>query len=133
MTTRTTLRLCGLTAAIVVSLALVSSASAKPTGLSYNHSKTITISVPPRHLSGSWLQHASGTSVNRTAPAAPTDRLSPTGAPRVPVTVVERVESSGFGWTDAAIGALFGIGLALIGVIATVALRNRHGRIALGA
>ena len=52
---------------------------------------------------------------------------------RVPVTVVEQVESSGFGWTDAAIGALFGIGLALIGVIATVALRNRHGRIALGA
>jgi hypothetical protein len=46
---------------------------------------------------------------------------------------VEQVESSGFGWTDAAIGALFGIGLAAIAGYAATTLHGRRSDIALGA
>ena len=128
MTTRTTLRLGGLTAAIVLSLAIVSSASARPVGI-YTPSKQATVSVKAAHLSGSWLQHRGGTSVN----GAATGGISHTGAPSIPVTVVEQVDSSGFGWTDAAIGALFGVALAFMAVYVAMTVRGRRGRIALGA
>jgi hypothetical protein len=147
MTTRVTLRLGGLVAAIAVSLAIVSSASARPVGL-YAQSKTegswiqhkggtgvapVSVAVKAAHLSGSWLQHNGGTSVSAATPTAPANGLSRTGAPRIPVTVVEQVERSGFGWRDAAIGAVVGLGLALIAGYAAMTLRRRRGSIILGA
>lgn len=138
MTTRTTLRLGGLTAALVVSLALVSSASAGPIGLGYHKaglgsdgSKTLIVSTRTAQR-GPWMEHkAMRGSLTVVAPKGPADRVSPTGAPSVPVTVVEQVASSGFSWTDAAMGVLFGVALALIAVYATITLRGRGGGVAL--
>jgi hypothetical protein len=135
MTTRTTLGLGSLVAAIVLSLALVSSASARPTyhkaGLGYTQSESVTVSVQPKKVSGSWLQHRHTTSLTVVPPKGPATRVSHTGAPSVPVTVVEQVESSGFNWRDAAIGALISLGLAIIAVYAAVTVRGRRGGLVL--
>jgi hypothetical protein len=135
MTTRTTLGLGSLVAAIVLSLALVSSASARPTyhkqGLGYTQSKSVAVSVQPKQVSGSWRQHTHTTSLTVVPPKGPATRVSHTGAPSIPVTVVEQVQSSGFNWTDAAIGALIALGMAIIAVYAAVTLRGRRGGLVL--
>jgi hypothetical protein len=47
------------------------------------------------------------------------------------VTVVKQVDSSGFSWRDAAIGALISLGLAIVAVYAAVAVRARRGGLVL--
>jgi hypothetical protein len=131
MTIRTALRLSGLTAAIIVSLALASSASARPAGIAFAKSTSVTISTQPRQVSGSWLQHRSAGSITVAAPKGPADRVSP-AAPPVPETVVEQAGSSGFNWTDAGIGALAGVALAIMAAYAAIALRARRRGVALG-
>ena len=134
MTTRTTLRLGGLAAAIVVSLALVSSASASQLG----GSSGILL-----HRSGLWVQHKGGSStvvVTTARPSirhvavGPATRQVEAGPPvTVPVATAQPATSSGFNWTDTAIGALFGLALAIVAVFAAMTLRERRGGIALGA
>ena len=136
MTTRTTLRLGGLAAAIVVSLALVSSASARPVGVGYTRSVTVTSqsgqgSGIQLHRSGIWLQHNRGGSLTSVAPMGPADRHGGLITGTTTVTPVTAAESSGFDWADAAIGALFGLGLARIAVYAAVAIRGRRDDLAL--
>src|SRR5262249_2258846 len=103
MTTRTTLRLGGLTAAIVMSLALVSSASAA----AQPRSSGIQL-----HRSGLWVQHKGAVvhqkrvSLTAVPPMGPADRHGGLIAPAIPVTQLAPAESSGFAWGDAAIGAL---------------------------
>lgn len=134
MTIRTTLRLGSLAAALVLALALVSAASAKPLGsLTWNQAKAssqpVTVSVYRLHRPGSWMQHnPSGGSVAVVAPMGPADR---TGGATVSAASVAPAASTGFDWTDAAIGALFGIGLAMIALYATGTIRGRRGRLVL--
>ena len=130
MTTRTTLRLGGLAAAIVVSLALVSSASASQNGTT-------------SHSSRLWMQHKGGSStvvVSHARPAVrsvdvgPAARRDNVVAPvTTPVTVVRSAPSSSFDWKDAAIGALFGLAVAIMAVLGATTLRSRRGGIALHA
>jgi hypothetical protein len=135
MTTRTTLRLGGLAAAIVLSLALVSSASARPAGWGYTRSVAATSqsshgSGVQLHRSGVWVQHNRGASLTAVAPLGPADRHGGL-ITVVPITPVTPAESSGFAWTDAAIGALFGLGLAIIAGYAAVTIRGRRSNLAL--
>jgi hypothetical protein len=134
MTIRTTLRLGSLAAALVLTLALVSAASANPLGSlrTSPHDGTaqqIKVSVFRLHRSGTWLQHnPSGGSVAVIAPMGPADR---TGGTTISAASVAPAASTGFDWTDAAIGALFGIGLAMMAVYATGTIRGRRGRLVL--
>jgi hypothetical protein len=135
MTRRTTLRLGSLAAAIVLTLSLVSSASAKPvgslrTGPRDGAAQSVKVSAYRLHRSGMWVQHnPSGSSIAVVAPMGPADRTG--GRATISAASVAPRPSAGFDWTDAAIGALFGIGLAMIAVFATGAIRGRRGGLVL--
>jgi hypothetical protein len=135
MTPRTTLRLGGLAAAFAVSLALVSSASARPASTAYQSfsppSQSGHGSGVQLHRSGFWVQKVGG-SPALPAPLGPADR-SRGGAtvPEIHISAVSAPRSSAFDWTDAAIGALFGMAVAMMSLYAAVALRGRRGGFAL--
>jgi hypothetical protein len=76
------------------------------------------------------MQHnPSGSSVAVVAPMGPADRTG--GGATVAAASVAPAASTGFDWTDAAIGALFGIGLAMVALYATGTIRGRRGRLVL--
>jgi hypothetical protein len=112
MSTRITLRLAGLTAAIAVALALTSAADAKPTSGAIYVTATGTTGIHP----------ATG----------PADRPGEVGTPAaVPLSVstpaVISSQSSGFNWSDAMLGALAAFAITLSAGFAVGLMRGRGG------
>ena len=137
MSTRTTIRLTGLAAAMLAFLALAPAAGAKPVGQvgpypDGAHSVTVTsVAVPDRPLPP---DRADRLGVIETSVAQPPDRVdqlgSAAGPQPVQVAVLTAADSSGFSWTDALIGAGVAFAVALLAITGLAATRGRRGGVA---
>ncbi|MDX6523485.1 MAG: hypothetical protein QOI17_998 [Gaiellales bacterium] len=129
MSTRITLRLAGLTAAIAVALALTSTAAAKPTSGAIYVTANGTTGIHP----ATGPADRPGEVGTPTLPATgPADRPGEVGTPAaVPLSVstpaVISSQSSGFNWADAMLGALAAFAITLSAGFAIGQMRGRGG------
>jgi hypothetical protein len=159
MSTRTTIKLTGLAAAMLVFLAVAPAAGAKPVGPvgpfpPGAHSVGVTVQgeswmAGPSFTKGNTIAIAGTGTVNRPLPPDRADKLGVTTTNLVPppdrvdklgtaagpqpvqVATISTSASTSFDWTDALIGAGAGIVLALLAAGGVAATRNRRGGVAL--
>jgi hypothetical protein len=138
MSTRITLRLAGLTAAIVVVLALVPAAQAKPTGIAGFTPPQVAAPAPvaatgPADWPGAVGAPPAASVSTPVAATGPADSPGAVGAPPLVAvsTPVVTGSDTGFNWTDATLGAVAAFGLSLLAAIAATGMRTRRGGAAL--
>jgi hypothetical protein len=135
MSTRTTTKLIGLAAAMLVFLAFAPAASAERIGPhpASGHS-VVAVSAPQSVHKPIGPYPAGAHSVPVYAPQFSPDRAEhfgiTAGPQPVQVTTLASSDSSGFDWADATIGAATAIGLGLLAAAGVALTRNRRGGIA---
>jgi len=160
MSTRTTTKLTGLAAAMLVFLAVAPAAGAKPVGPvgpfpPGAHSVDTAVQgqawmAGPSFTKGSTIAIVASNGIDRPLPPDRADRLGVTTTNLVPppdrvdklgtangpqpvqvATLAAASSGSSFDWTDAIIGAGVGIALGLLAMAGISATRNRRGGVAL--